>query len=196
MANVLLISETKLKSFSSIHQNVDSALLANNIKIAQDLHLQNLLGTKFVEELYNQVKTNSLTTINKELIDDFIASYLIHAAVFESTPDIMFRMMNKSVVVGDTEQGKAITIKEMAYLRDLYMSRFNFYSQRLQDELRNFPEKYPAYYTYTSRDGMQPKRETYFAGIHFPPNSGRYPNRGGIKRTIPTYYGGTFDCCK
>jgi hypothetical protein len=194
MANVLLISETKLKSFSSIHQNVDTALLANNIKIAQDLHLQNLIGTKFINELYNQVKTSTLTTVNKNLIDEWIAPYLVHAAVFESTPDILFRMMNKSIVVGDTEQGKAISVKEMAYLRDIYQSRFNFYAQRLQDELRNKPNLYPLYYTYSSTDGMPPRRETYMAGIHFPPGN-RYPPRRDVWRNLPTYRGGENDCC-
>lgn len=194
MANVLLISETKLKSFSSIHQNVDSALLANNIKIAQDLHLQNLIGTRFITELYDQVRTGTLTQVNKELIDEWIAPYLIHAAVFEATPDILFRMMNKSVVVGDTEQGKAITIKEMAYMRDIYQSRFNFYAQRLQDQLRNRPNLYPLYFAYSSTDGMPPRRETYMAGIHFPPGS-RYPARRDVWRNIPTYRGGLNDCC-
>ncbi len=194
MANVLLISETKLKSFSSIHQNVDSALLANNIKIAQDLHLQNLIGTKFINELYNQVKTNTLTLVNKNLIDEWIAPYLVHAAVFESTPDILFRMMNKSIVVGDTEQGKAISVKEMAYLRDIYQSRFNFYAQRLQDELRNKPNLYPLYYTYSSTDGMPPRRETYMAGIHFPPGN-RYPPRRDVFKNLPTYRGPENICC-
>jgi hypothetical protein len=194
MSAVLLVSETKLKAFSNIHQNVDTALLSTNIKIAQDLHLQNLLGSKFLNEIYEQVRTNTLSDTNKILIDEWISPYLIHASAFEALPEIFMRLNNKTITIGDTEQGKAISVKEMAYLRDLYQSRFNFYSQRLQDELRNYPEKYPLYYSYTNKDGMPPRRETYFAGIHFPPGN-RYPPRGGIKRTIPTYYGGTFDCC-
>lgn len=194
MATVLLVSETKLKAFSTVHQNVDVELLTPMIRIAQDLHLQNLLGTKFLNEIYEQVKTSSLTAINKELIDEWISPYLIWSAVFEATPEIFMRMMNKTIVVGDTEQGKAITIKEMAYLRDIYQSRFNFYAQRLQDQLRNYPQNYPSYYSYSSKDGMQPKRETYFSNIHFPPGN-RYPPRGGLKRTIPTYRGGEYNCC-
>lgn len=194
MASVLLISETKLKSFSTIHQNVDSALLAPMIKIAQDLHLQNLIGTRFINELYDQVKTGTLTQVNKELIDEWIAPYLIHASMFEATPEIFMRMMNKTVVIGDTEQGKAITIKEMAYLRDIYQSRFNFYAQRLQDELRNRPNLYPLYYAYSSTDGMPPRRETYMAGIHFPPGN-RYPPRRDVFRNLPTYRGPENICC-
>lgn len=194
MANVLLISETKLKAFSTVHQNVDVELLAPMIKIAQDLHLQNLIGTKFINELYNQVKTSTLTTDYKNLIDEWIAPYLVHAAVFEATPEIFMRMMNKSIVIGDTEQGKAISIKEMAYLRDIYQSRFNFYAQRLQDELRNQPNKYPLYYAYSSTDGMPPRRETYMAGIHFPPGN-RYPPRRDVWRNLPTYRGPENVCC-
>jgi hypothetical protein len=195
MATVLLVSETKLKAFSTIHQNVDVELLAPMIRIAQDLHLQNLLGTKFVNEIYNQVKTNTLTTANKDLLDEWISPYLIHAAVFESTPEIFMRMLNKTIVIGDTEQGRGITMKEMAYLRDIYQSRFNFYAQRLQDELRNRPQLYPAYQSYSSTDGMPPRRETYMAGIHFPPGQ-RYPVRTDVFKNLPTYRGYENECCK
>ena len=194
MANVLLVSETKLKAFSSIHQNVDTALLANNIKIAQDLHLQNLIGTRFINDIYDQVRTNTLTQVYKELLDDWISPYLIWASVFEATPEIFMRQMNKSVVIGDTEQGKAISVKEMAYLRELYQSRFNFYQQRLQDQLRNRPNLYPLYFAYTSTDGMAPRRETYFKNIHFPPGN-RYPPRRDVWRNLPTYRGPENDCC-
>jgi hypothetical protein len=165
------------------------------IRIAQDLHLQNLLGTKFVNEIYNQVKTNTLTTANKDLLDEWISPYLIHAAVFESTPEIFMRMLNKTIVIGDTEQGRGITMKEMAYLRDIYQSRFNFYAQRLQDELRNRPQLYPAYQSYSSTDGMPPRRETYMAGIHFPPGQ-RYPPRRDVFKNLPTYRGYENECCR
>jgi hypothetical protein len=194
MASVLLVSETKLKAFSNIHQNVDVSLLSTNIKIAQDLHLQNLIGTRFLNDIYDQVRTNTLTLVNKELLDEWISPYLIWASVFEATPEIFMRQMNKTVVVGDTEQGKAITVKEMAYLRDIYQSRFNFYQQRLQDELRNRPNLYPLYYSYSSTDGMPPRRETYFSNIHFPPGN-RYPPRTNVFRNLPTYRGGENDCC-
>ena len=194
MATVLLISENKLKAFSNVHQNVDVELLAPMIKIAQDLHLQNLLGTKFITEFYTQITNSTLTANNKALLDDYISPYLVHAAVFEATPEIFMRMMNKSILIGDTEQGKAISIKEMAYLRDIYQSRFNFYAQRLQDELRNHPSKYPAYQSYSSTDGMPPRRETYMAGIHFPPGN-RYPPRRDVFKNLPSYRGPENICC-
>ena len=53
MANVLLVSENKLKAFTNVNKNVDMDTIRAEIGIAQDIQLQPLLGTLF----YNQLLT-------------------------------------------------------------------------------------------------------------------------------------------
>jgi hypothetical protein len=198
MASVLLVSETKIKQFTTINQNTDVELLISSIIIAQDLGLQNLIGGKGYE-YYTSLVQQSITsgtpinTIDKTFLENFIAPYLIHRAYYECMPEIYMRRMNKGLIVGNTEQGSAITTREMSYFRDIIQGRYEFYSQRLMDELRNYPDKYAWYYSYTNLDGMPPRKETYFSGIHIGPGV-RYPLNRRVYGNLPAYYGGEFDC--
>jgi hypothetical protein len=199
MAQVLLISETKLKAFTTIHQNVDMELLTANILIAQDLGLQNILGSKgytYYQDLVKSVQLSggTMSSADKIMLDEYIAPYLVHRSYYESLPAIYMRTMNKALIVGDTEQGKSVSIREMQYFRDIEMSRYEFYSQRMMDRLRSFPNDYPWYYSYTDKDGMPTSRETYFSGIHIQPGMRYPPRKNSWQGNLPAYYGREYDC--
>jgi hypothetical protein len=200
MSTVLLISESKLKAFTNIHQNVDMALLTSNILIAQDLGLQNLIGGKGYTYYQNLVKSVQLSgatmsSADRIMLDEYIAPYLVHRAYYESLPTLYMRTMNKALIVGDTEGGKSVSIKEMQYFREIESSRYEFYSQRLMDRIRSFPNDYPWYWSYNDKDGMPTSKETYFAGIHFTPGMRYPPKKGSWYGNLPAYRGPEYDCC-
>jgi len=200
MAPVLLISETKLKQFTTINQNIDLALLTSSIWMAQELGLQTLIGTKGYDYYMNLVKAVQLSGAtmsqpDKIMLDDYIAPYLIRRAYYEAMPEIFARKMNKAIVVGNTEQGTSVDMKTMAYLRDIEQGRYEFYSQRMQDRLRSFPNDYPWYYSWTDKDGMPNSKQTYFSGIHIAPGM-RYPPRtNSWYGNLPAYQGPEYGCC-
>ena len=198
MSTVLLISQTKLKAFTTIHQNTDEALLTSGVFMAQELGLQNLLGTKGYDYYTNLVKSvqlsgGSMSQADKIMLDEYIAPYLIHRAYFEVIPEIWSRKMNKGIQVGASEQGNAIDIKGMSYLRDIELGRYNFYAQRMMDRLQAFPSDYPWYYSYTDKDGMPNSKQNYFGGIFFTPGLRKAP--GALNGNIPAYWGHEYDCC-
>jgi hypothetical protein len=200
MATVLLISETKLKAFTTINQNIDMALLTSCIFMAQELGLQTLIGTKgydYYTNLVKQVQLSGATMSqpDKIMLDDYIAPYLIHRAYYEAMPEIFARKMNKAIVVGNTEQGSSVDLKGMAYLRDIEQGRYEFYAQRMQDRIRSFPNDYPWYYSYSDKDGMPNSKQTYFSGIHIAPGM-RYPPRtNSWYGNLPRYRGPEYECC-
>jgi len=163
---VLLVSAEKIKAFTNINENVDEGLLLSNIQIATDIGLQNLLGTKYLNLIKSKAQAGTLSAAETTLLQDYIQPYLIHRAYWESMPEIWSRIMNKSITIGNTEQGSPVTASEMKYLRNITQDRFEFYAQRLMDYIRNNSGDYPEYYSYSSTDGMPPVRENYFAGIH------------------------------
>lgn len=200
MATVLLVSETKVKAFSTLNQNLDMSLLVSCIYMAQELGLQTLIGTLGYDYYMNLVKSAQLSggTISQAdriMLDDYIAPYLIHRAYFEAIPEIFARKMNKAIVVGNTEQGTSVDIKGMSYLRDIEMGRYNFYAQRLLDKVQAFPSDYPWFYTYQDKFGMPSTNQTYFAGIHFGPGMRRPPRRNDWYRNLPYYQGPEYDAC-
>jgi hypothetical protein len=170
MANVLLISETKLKSFTNINKNVDMDLLKAEIKIAQDIDLQTALGTKFYNHLCNQV-TSSGNTFNANeltLVNDYIAPFLIHAAYHTAIPHIHYRTMNRGIMEGEAESARGVDIETIKYLRNVQRQRADFYQQRMLDWLMTGAGQnlFPDWNNTSSYDGMVPdKTAKYNAGI-------------------------------
>ena len=170
MASVLLISETKLKSFTNINKNVDMDVLKAEIKIAQDIDLQTVLGTKFYNSLLSKVSLtgNTFTSDEKTLIDDYIAPFLIQTSYHSAIPHIHYRTMNRGIVEGDAENARSVDIETMKYLRNVQKQRADFYKQRLLDYLNTGPGQnlFPDYQSTSSYDGMIPDRNAkYNAGI-------------------------------
>jgi hypothetical protein len=200
MATVLLITETKLKAFSTLHQNLDMSLLTSCIFIAQELGLQTLIGTKGYDYYTNLVKSvqlsgGTMSQPDRIMLDEYIAQYLVHRAYYEAMPEIYARRMNKAIVIGQTEQGQSIDIKGMSYMREIEMGRYEFYAQRLLDRVQAYPNDYGWFYTYTDKDGMPSTNQTYFAGIHFAPVMRRPPRRETWFRNLPYYQGPEYDAC-
>jgi hypothetical protein len=173
MANVLLVSENKLKAFTNVNKNVDISAIRAEIGIASDLHLQPLLGTKFYDHLLNQVSATGNTFNADELIlvNDYIANYLIQVAYYEMIPHLHLRTMNVGIVEpGALEGGRnGVDIETMKYLRTIQKQRADFYMMRLQDYLiiGKGQNKFPQYNSQTTNDGMIANRsEKYNSPIY------------------------------
>ena len=173
MANVLLVSENKLKAFTNVNKNVDISAIRAEIGIAQDLNLQPLLGTKFYNHLLDQVSATGNTFNADELIlvNDYIANYLIQVSYYEMIPHLHLRTMNVGIVEpGALEGGRnGVDIETMKYLRTIQKQRADFYMMRLQDYLimGKGQNKFPDYNSQTTQDGMIANRsEKYNSPIY------------------------------
>ena len=167
---VLLISETKLKSFTNINKNVDMDVLKAEIQIAQDIDLQTLLGTLFYNHLLDCVTAtgNTFNAAEKILVDDYISPFLIQQSYFQAIPHLLYRTMNRAIVQGTMENAEPVNVSTMQYLRGIQKQRADFYMTRLQDYLLigRGQNKFPQYNTQSTIDGMIPDRtQKYQMGI-------------------------------
>lgn len=192
---VLLISETKLKNFTNINQNVDMNLLKSSVEIAQDIELQPILGTKFYEHLLSCVNSTGNTFNNDEkvLVDEYISKYLIQAAYYHAMSSIQFRVMNRSIVEGTMENATPVDVETFKYLKNTQKQRVDFYLMRLQDYLivGNGQNKFPLYLTQSRQDGMvSNKKAGYMSSIYLPQVSreGYSLNELSKMGNIPVYW--------
>jgi len=180
MANVLLVSENKIKNFSTINRNVDIDAIRAEISIAQDIHLQNILGTKFYDHLLSQVSSTGNTFNSDELtlVNDYISPFLIQVAYFEMIPHLHVRTMNVGLVAPAGLEGgrQGVDMETMKYLRTIQKQRADFYKQRLQDYLitGKGQNKYPQYLNYTNEDGMIPDKSDKYNSPIFLNHTTRY----------------------
>jgi len=192
MANVLLISENKIKAFTNINKNVDIDAIRAEISIAQDIHLQTLLGTKFYDHLLSQV-TSTGNTFNSDeltLVNEYIAPYLIQVAYYEMIPHLHYRTMNRGIVEGDMESARSVDMETMRYLRGVQKQRADFYKMRLQDYLitGRGQNLFPDYLTFNTIDGMIPDKSDKYNSPIYLNHTTRYGYSNAIvSRTLNSY---------
>lgn len=192
MANVLLISENKIKSFTNINKNVDIDTIRAEIGIAQDIHLQTLLGTRFYEHLLSQVSStgNTFNANELTLVNDYIAPYLIQTAYHEMIPHLHYRTMNRGIVEGNMESATGVDLSTMQYLRGVQKQRADFYKMRLQDYLitGRGQNLFPDYINYTTLDGMIPDRSDKYNSPIYLNHTTRYGySERMVRRTLNSY---------
>ena len=164
---VLFVNEDKLKSSTAINYNVDTAFLLPFLKIAQDKHLQIILGTKLYDKLQDDiagVDGATLTGVYKTLVDDYIQDAIIHYALVEALPFISFQIKNGSITQKNSENGTAATRQDVDYLVQKERDSAEFYGQRIVEYLCNDSSSFPEYSQNTGAD-LNPISNAYYTGI-------------------------------
>jgi len=165
---VLLVSEAKIKAFTALHENVRVEDIAPFIIQAQDIYLQQMLGTKFFTSLKDHVLNNTLTSDETLFLEDYIAPWMIQRAFALSLPFIKYKVVDKGILSGNSETATQTTLEEVQYLISKVESTAEFYAQRTREFLFDNPSMFPDYVN-PGIDGMFPNRQSpYFSGLTVP----------------------------
>ncbi len=192
--NVLLISENKLKSFTDIDPNVNTAVLLPFIQVVQQTKLEYIIGAKYYKELCYQVSGNTLTDTNYNFLTYFAQPMLIWAGYAEALPSIWMRIKNNGIVTGAEN---TITVKEMEWQQKRADDRSQFFEQRMIQEIIFNSNLYPLCFNYTSNEGLFPHLgKQYFSGVHL--TNGNWNDTPGYMMKnygLPFYSDPTYACC-
>lgn len=165
MENVLLVSEQRMKQWTSLDSNIRIDVLTPSIIQAQDIYIQDTLGTKFYTRLKAGVIANDLTTNESAFLKDQVGPCLIQYALYLLLPNLKYKMVEAGIVNGTSEETQATTLDEMKYLRESALDTAQFYNQRMLEYLQDNPGMF-ATYTDPGTDGMLPNKDTpYFSGL-------------------------------
>ena len=160
----LFVNEDKLKKSTAVNYNVDTAFLLPFLKIAQDKHIQVILGTKLYKKIITDITDNNLAGAYKTLVDDYVQDCLVHYALVEALPFISYQIKNGSIIQKNSENGTAATREDVNYLVQKERDTAEFYGQRIVDYLcfnsSSFPE-----YTTNNDDDITPIKNAYYTGI-------------------------------
>ena len=63
MTNTLIISEAKLRQFTDLNDSVDTELLKNAVRTAQDITIQRVIGTKLYQKILSDIDASTLTGV-------------------------------------------------------------------------------------------------------------------------------------
>jgi hypothetical protein len=164
MADALFITRKDLVKFSSLNGNVDTDKFLQYIKIAQDIHIQNYLGT----DLYNKIQADIIaTTLAGDyltLVNDYIKPMLIHWALVEYLPFAAYTIANKGVYKHNSENAENVSKEEIDFLIEKERTTAQYYTERFIDYMSfNASNRFPEYYTNNNED-IYPDKDANFGG--------------------------------
>ena len=169
MAQELFISEQRLESLTAIHDNVEPDDLMPYVVQAQDVYIQDIVGTTLYNHLKNQIIGGTLTGAETTLIDDYLANTAANYALYMALPTLNYKFKNKAVLSPSAEEAVNVGLDELKYLRDSVLDTAQYYAQRAIDYLCNNESDFPTYQNPKASDGVLPNKNTqYNAGIFIP----------------------------
>ena len=95
MAQVLFVSPADVIKRTGINGNVDRDQMIQFIKIAQDIHIQNILGTKLFNKIASDISADTLTGNYLTLFTNYIQDMVIHWAAIEILPTSTTRWLTE-----------------------------------------------------------------------------------------------------
>jgi hypothetical protein len=163
MATALFIKRQDLVRNSILDGNVDTDKFIQYIKIAQEIHVRNYLGTDLYNKISNDILNNTLAGDYLELVNTYIQPMLIHYAMVDYLPFAAYQVKNGGVFKHVSENGESATKEEIDFLINKERDIAEYYTRRFIDYMSFNQASFPEYYT-NSNDDIHPDTDATFNG--------------------------------
>ena len=165
MATTLFINRTDLVRNSILDGNVDTDKFIQFIKIAQEIDVQQLMGTKLYEGLTTAIPNIDLAANArwKTLLDDYIVNMLIWYAQANYYPFAAYQIKNGGVFKHTSENSTSVDKNEIDFLVEKARTNAEWYSRRFIDFMSFNQTTYPEY-TNNVNDDLYPSYSATFNG--------------------------------
>jgi hypothetical protein len=143
MAEVLLTSESFVKSVTSISENVFGNYLLPSIREAQETSLRGVLGDSLTDRLKEVV--SSPETSEKKYLDliDKLQYFLAYSTIVKLIPKVQFKIGNAGVVKTTDENIQTATSGEIEKMIFNYQNQADTECRKLQQWLLKNYSDYP-----------------------------------------------------
>ena len=163
MAQALLISRKDIVKFTAMNGNVDTDKFIQFVKIAQDIHIQNYLGTDLLEKIESDIISSSLSGDYLNLVTDYVKPMLIHWAMVEYLPFSAYTLANKGVYKHTSENATNVDKEEIDFLIEKERNLAQYYTDRFISYMSFNIDSFPEYNTNSNED-VYPDKDASFEG--------------------------------
>ena len=164
MATALFIKRADLIKNTAMSGSVDTDKFIQFIKIAQEIHVRNYMGTDLYNKISQDIIDGNLTGDYLNLVNDYIQPMLIHFAMAEYLPFAAYTISNGGVCKHNSENSSIANKEEVDLLISRERDYAEYYTQRFIDYMSfNANSKFPEYYTNSNED-IYPDKDALFHG--------------------------------
>ena len=133
-----------LRQFTDINNNVDSKLLKNAVREAQDIEIQRILGTKLYNKILDEIEAGTLSGNYQTLVLNWVQNALLYYAYYYSLEDIYLRPRNNGLLSPTGgENSEKVDGTWYNRKRESVKNKAQFYSERLTNYLIQKQGLYP-----------------------------------------------------
>lgn len=162
-----------IKKNTPILEYVNEDVIQSFIRPAQDMHIKLILGNSFYDSLMSKITLsgNTLTQDEKDLLNDYVKPALQYWVVYEYIIYSAYKLTNKSVSKQNSDNSTPADFQEVTFLKQNIRDCAEFYTENLDNHLKDNSTKFPKYHTYTvSHENKGPKSNNYLVGGWYAPN--------------------------
>ena len=148
MATVLFINRTDLVRNSILSGSVDTDKFIFFIKIAQEIDVQQIIGTNMYKGLTDAIVAGIDLPANarwKTILDDYIVSMLIWYAQSNYIPFGAYQISNGGIFKHTSENAQTVDKNEVDFLVEKARTNAEWYSRRFIDFMSFNQSTYPEY---------------------------------------------------
>jgi hypothetical protein len=163
MAQALFVSRDDIVKFTALNGNIDTDKFINWVKVAQDIHIQNYLGTKLFNKINDAIVANNLANPYLMLLNVYIKPMVIHWTMVEYLPFAAYTIANKGVFKHGSENSTNVEKSEVDFLVEKERSIAQNYTRRFIDYMSFNQSSFPEYNTNSNAD-VYPDKQADFGG--------------------------------
>jgi hypothetical protein len=152
MATALFIKREDLVRSTALGGNVDTDKFIQWIKVAQEIHIQNYLGTDLYNKISSDIIASTLTGNYLSLVNTYIQPMLIHFAMMEYLPFAAYTIANGGVYKHNSENSTSVEKGEVDFLVEKERKIAEYYTQRFVDYMSFNQDLFPEYNSNTNND--------------------------------------------
>ena len=163
MATALFVSRDEIVKFTALNGNIDTDNFIQWVKVAQDIHIQNYLGTKLFKKINDDIVAGTLTGNYLTLTNVYVKPMLIHWSMVEFLPFAAYTIANKGVYKHNSENSDTVSKEEVDFLVEKERSIAENYTRRFIDYMSFNNSLFPEYNTNSNAD-VYPDKQSDFGG--------------------------------
>jgi len=153
--SVLMITNEDIYKYTSLNGNVDVDKISPFVKVAQDIEVQDVLGTVLYQKILSDILANTLIGNYSTLLYQYVQPMLIHYAMADFLQFHGYEISNAGIIRNAPENTQLPDKYEIDTLVKRARGIADTYRQRLINYLTYYPQYFPEY-TANQNDGQYP----------------------------------------
>lgn len=136
MAEVLLSSETLIKSVTNISDNIAGKYILSSLREAQEVGLKSILGERLLGKLKTLIakgEIDSEQNANYKSLVDKCQYYLAYMTIVELVYKVSYKIGNAGVVKTADENLQVASFEEISAQKEYYQGKTDYFCMELQN---------------------------------------------------------------